>query len=141
MAADTPSMSNRRHTSLQEEVIMNRVWRKEEAWPDIVNLALGAWLFLTPWVLGFAELAASWNAWLSGVLIGALAIAALAAFYEWEEWVNLALGAWVAISPWVVGFATNITAMGAHLIVGVLVAIIAAVRLWIFYHGLPQVRV
>jgi hypothetical protein len=34
------------------------------------------------------------NAWVSGIVIGAVAIAALTKFAEWEEWINLLLGVW-----------------------------------------------
>ena len=41
---------------------MRDIWRKE-ALADLVNLAPGAWLFLTPWIFGFtSEPAASRNA-------------------------------------------------------------------------------
>ena len=74
---------------------------KRETLADVINLVLGAWLFLTPWIFGFApNTAASWNAWLSGVAIGVVALAALLAFAEWEEWINLLLGVWVAVSGW-----------------------------------------
>jgi hypothetical protein len=44
--------------------------------------------------------------------------------------VNLILGIWVAISPWAVGF-TNLTAASwLHLVIGVIVAVLAAVELW-----------
>jgi hypothetical protein len=119
------------------------VWRdvrKREALADVINLALGAWLFLTPWIFGFtSEAATSWNAWLSGLAIGAIAIAALVAFTEWEEWINLVLGIWVAISAWVVGFTSHATMAWVSTIVGILVAIIAAVRIWMLHHNPPRV--
>jgi SPW repeat len=119
---------------------MRDIWRKE-ALADVVNLALGAWLFLTPWILGFtSESAASWNAWVCGLAIGALAIAAITAFTEWEEWINLALGIWVVIAPWLVAFSGNSTATRVHLVVGVIVAIVAGVRLWLVYRSPPRVR-
>jgi SPW repeat len=118
---------------------MRNAWKKE-ALADVLNLALGAWLFLSPWVLGFtAETPANWNAWLSGLLVGAVAIAALAAFAEWEEWISLLLGIWVAIAPWVVGFTGHAAAIGVHVIVGIAVAVIAAVRLWMLHHSPPRV--
>src|SRR5260370_6418037 len=47
---------------------------KRETIADVINLVLGAWLFLTPWIFGFVpNTAASWNAWLSGVAIGVVA--------------------------------------------------------------------
>ena len=106
----------------------------------MINLVLGAWLFLTPWVFGFVpEAAASWNVRLSGLAIGVLAIAALVAFAEWEEWINLALGVWVAASAWVVGFSDHATASRVHVIVGIVVAIVAAVRLWFIHRSPPRV--
>src|SRR6266540_2230294 len=110
--------------------MMEQNW-KREALADVINLLLGAWLFVSPWVFGFApEGAASWNAWLSGVIVAALAIAALAAFAEWEEWLNLIVGIWVAVSPWLIGFSANATAMRLHFVIGVIVAVVAAIRLW-----------
>jgi len=104
---------------------------RKGTWADAVNLLLGAWLFLTPWLFSYtAENLASWNAWIAGLVIALLGIAALTAFAEWEEWVELIAGIWVAISPWVLGFSAVTSAMGWHVIVGVIVAVLAAVRLY-----------
>ncbi|MEN2982872.1 MAG: SPW repeat protein [Thermus sp.] len=44
-------------------------------WQDWVNLVLGVWLILSPWLLGFSGLTnATWNAILVGILVGALAL-------------------------------------------------------------------
>ncbi len=59
---------------------------------DVANLILGAFLFLTPWLFGYAMGAESWNAWIAGAVIAVLSIAALSAFAEWEEWLNLIVG-------------------------------------------------
>ena len=75
---------------------------------DVLNLILAIWLFLSPWIVGFAGLMpAAWTAWLSAIAIAVFAIAALSAFAEWEEWINLILGIWVLISPWVVGVSAD----------------------------------
>lgn len=113
---------------------------RKETVADTINLVLGAFLFLSPWMFGFAnEAAASWNAWLSGIVVAALAIAALSAFAEWEEWIELIVGVWVAASPWLVGFTANATAMWLHVVIGIIVAVAAAVRLWIAYNSPPHV--
>jgi SPW repeat len=115
---------------------MLKTW-KNEALTDVVNLVLGIWLFPSPWILGFApQMAVSWNAWLSGIVVAGLAVAALAVFVEW---LNLIVGIWVAISPWVVAFSANTTATRNHLVVGVIVAVVAAVRLWFLNQGPPRV--
>ena len=69
---------------------------------DWINLVCGALLFISPWTLGFAgDLMAARTAWVGGIVIGAMAIAALVQFAEWEEWVTLVVGLAVAVSPWV----------------------------------------
>jgi hypothetical protein len=98
---------------------------------DIANLILGAFLFFTPWIFGFEAGHLTQNAVISGIVIAVLAIAALAAFAVWEEWLNLIVGLWVLISPWVLGFQGNRTAMTVHVVVGALVAILAAIEIWI----------
>jgi len=103
---------------------------------DWINLVLAVVLFITPWVFGFAtEQYASWNAWVGGVLVGAVAIGALGAFREWEEWLNLLLGIWVIVAPWVLGFAAITAAMSAHVVLGLLIAASAAWEIWEVRHG------
>ncbi len=58
------------------------------------------------------------------------------AFYDWEEWINALLGAWVIISPWVLGFSSVRPAMTAHVIIGIITLVLA---LWSSaeHRGLP----
>jgi uncharacterized membrane protein YfhO len=120
-----------------KEVTMQK-WRNE-AYFDVATLVLGIWLFLTPWMFGFATGAAGWNAWILGIAIAVVALAALSAFAEWEEWVNLILGLWVLVSAWLLGFQANATAMHTHVIVGIIVAVLAAIELWMVHRSPPQV--
>jgi hypothetical protein len=109
-------------------------------WQDWANIVLAVWLFISPWVINFAggpagaapvaatgvAATASWNAWIIGVIIFLVAIAAVARLQVWQEWVNLVLGIWLFISPWVLGFSGLAGAAWNHWIVGALVAILAA---------------
>jgi uncharacterized membrane protein YqhA len=74
---------------------------------------------------------------LTGIIIAVLSIAALAAFAEWEEWLNLVTGLWAIASPWVLGFQET-TAMTVHVVIGVIVAVLAAVELWMRYQNPPR---
>ncbi|ABC90051.1 hypothetical conserved protein [Rhizobium etli CFN 42] len=104
---------------------------------DIVNIVAGLGLFISPWLFGFAaETYAAWNAWIVGAAITLIAVAALYAFYEAEEWCNMVLGLWTVIAPWVLGFSAVTAAMWAHVIVGVVVAALAAGSIW-FSHNHP----
>jgi len=118
------------------EVAMDR---KEEVL-DIFNLVLGTFLFLAPWFFEFDTGAMTWNAWVCGAIITLVSLGALTAFTEWEEWVNLALGVWVLASPWVLGFEAT-TAMHIHLMVGGIVAMLAAIELWSLHHTPPHATV
>jgi hypothetical protein len=105
---------------------------------DVANLILGAFLFLSPWIFGFGAGAASQNAYIAGIVIAVLAIAALAAFAVWEEWLNLIVGLWTLIAPWVLGFHNAKTAMTVHVVVGILVAVLAALELWMMSQNPPR---
>jgi hypothetical protein len=95
-------------------------------WQDPVNLILGLWLVVSPWALAFeAEANPTWNAVILGILIAAVALIALFRVMAWEEWVNLALGVWLVISPWLVGFSDLVAAMWNAVIVGAVVAVLA----------------
>src|ERR1700704_4992747 len=104
---------------------------------DVANLILGAILFLSPWLFGFDPGRASENANIAGIVIAALAIAALAAFAIWEEWLNLIVGLWTLVSPWILGF-QGTPAMTVHVLIGAAVAILAAIELWIMSQNPPR---
>ncbi|MEZ2224597.1 SPW repeat protein [Rhizobium sp. RCC_161_2] len=104
---------------------------------DIVNIVAGLGLLLSPWLLGFAtEAYAAWNAWIVGAAIAVIAAAALCAFYEAEEWINLVLGIWTVAAPWVLGFSVVTAAMWVHVVAGIVVAVLAAGNIW-FSHNRP----
>jgi hypothetical protein len=105
---------------------------------NIVNAILAAILFVSPWIFGFGETqAAAWNAWTCGLAVGILALAAINKLQEWEEWANVALGLWVAVAPWLLGFAGVATALWAHVGIGLAIAILAAVELWLLHSNPP----
>ncbi len=98
---------------------------------DGINILAGLGLALSPWFLEFTTVAAAaWNAWIVGAAIALIAVAALISFHRAEEWVNGALGLWAVIAPWVLGFADLQPATAAHVVLGLLVAVLAAVALW-----------
>jgi hypothetical protein len=96
---------------------------------DVANVILGAFLLMSPWIIGYSGQPVR-NAVISGLVIAALSIASLAAFAQWEEWLNFLLGLWVLVSPWVLGF-HGTTAASVHVVVGILVAALAAIEMWL----------
>jgi hypothetical protein len=106
-------------------------------WQDPLNLILGIWMIVSPWALQYQtdmqqltlnvvlSNAAVANAVILGILIAAAALIALFRVMAWEEWVNVVLGVWLVISPWVLGFSSLATAMWNAVIIGIVVAVLA----------------
>jgi SPW repeat len=97
-------------------------------WEDMVGAALGLWLLASPYVLDYGGMAAAQNAVVVGFLLIAAEFVILSFFRVWEEWINVVLGAWLVVSPWVLG--TALVATVNFLIVGVLVLALALYEIW-----------
>lgn len=83
---------------------------EQKHWQDWVTLIVGIWLIISIWVLsptlaeGASTTLATWNFVISGAAAAVLAASALFAFREWEEWLDIVVGAWLVVSPWILGF-------------------------------------
>ncbi|WP_439579588.1 SPW repeat protein [Elioraea sp.] len=108
--------------------------RKFEDWKKALlggQVAFGLVLALAPWLVGFAaETPAAWTAWITGAVMVLVAFAGFAGYAFAASWVNLAAGVWAIVAPWLVGFAAIAGAMWSHVVLGILVAIAAAIELW-----------
>ena len=51
---------------------------------------------------------------------------------KYSNWVQLVLGLWILVSPWILGFAGITTALWSNVIAGILVAIFA---IWELFGG------
>jgi hypothetical protein len=95
-------------------------------WQDQLILVLGLWLIVSPWAFAYPEGSPQMiNAFVSGVVIAALAAFDLYKTYFWAVMLNLLVGIWVAVSPWVLGAADRGTVMWNELIVGIAVVVLA----------------
>jgi hypothetical protein len=95
-------------------------------WRDAINFVLGIWSIVSPLVLyESAKTAPALNAYIIGVVIAVLSAAALWHFQKWEEWLSAVLGAWLVVSPWVLGFGVDHIATWNQIIVGIVVGILA----------------
>lgn len=100
---------------------------RKQHWQDWINVLLGAWLFFSPWLLGYFNMYnAAWNSYVLGIAIFVFAVWALYAPQAWEEWTLLILGVWLVISPWVLGFYGDGNATWNMVIVGILTIIFAS---------------
>lgn len=95
-------------------------------WQDWVNLVLGLWLVVSPWILAFSQNgAALWNTLIVGAVFVALSLLALTDAKPWEEWSELVVALWLLVSPWVLGYSTLSAAMWNAVIVAVIVGVLA----------------
>jgi hypothetical protein len=94
-----------------------------------LDVLAAIWLLISPFVLRFrstGSLVA--NDVILGIVIGILA---LVRFFSpsrstaWASWVNVVLGIWVLISPWVLGYAAYRTAMIDNVVMGIIVIILS----------------
>lgn len=72
-----------------------------------LNLLLGIWLIVAPWVLDYSDVtAAVWNQVTVGIVVAVLALARVAAPRQFASlsWVNAVLGAWLVIAPFVLAY-------------------------------------
>ena len=100
-------------------------------WQDWASLALGVWLVVAPWVVGFSgNEAATWNGVLLGVAVIVLTLVDAYRPDPWPERVSLLIGLWAAISPMVLGFSGDRAAATSTVIAGVLIVLLEALAAW-----------
>ncbi|MGP9818539.1 SPW repeat protein [Salinarimonas sp. NSM] len=108
----------------------------EDTTLNVVTGLLGLALFVSPWVLGYADMSPAFaNALVCGAAITILAFMAVQRAADWEEWINLAVGLWVAASPFVLAFSAGSTALWTHVVVGLTVAVLAGIELARIYRA------
>jgi SPW repeat len=100
---------------------------------DVYNLLLALFLFVSPWLFAYASRVARIDVWACGALIAVVSLAAIVAFSDWEEWLNLLLGIWMVVAPWVLGFG-HTRAMHVSIGAGVVIAYLAGLELWLNHY-------
>ena len=115
---------------------MLRKWRAESVL-DLYNLLLAVILFGAPAYLAHAGRTADLDLGLTAAAIIVLSIAAMIAFSVWEEWINMALGLWLVVSPWVLGFA-HTRAMHFAIGIGVAITFLAALDIFLRHEAAEQ---
>jgi hypothetical protein len=100
-------------------------------WEDGVSFVLGVLVLASPWVWGpMDERNVVLNAVVVGLLICGASALEIGALQKWEEWLNLALGVWLVMSPPVFGYSHVTSLAVAHYALGSVIAILAALEYW-----------
>lgn len=91
-----------------------------------INLLAGIWLIIAPFLLGYSDDANPlWNDVVVGILIVAMAGARVAGAFRAPSlsWINAALGFWLVIAPFVLGYSDEATPLWNDIIVGIIVVL------------------
>jgi hypothetical protein len=105
--------------------------KERETAPDVYNLFLAAVLFISPWLFKLTNSQGRIDIWIASAIIVVLSLAAIIAYRDWEEWVNVLMSVWLIVSPWLLGF-PHTRAM--HFSIGFGVAILLLALLDLFLH-------
>ena len=104
--------------------------RFNRRWLVAVSLVAGAWLFFSPWLLGYTAVTVA--TWMSYILGAAIFVAGLwtmmARAPRNAELITAALGALVFASPWLLGF---IGEPAARMVAWFAGAVVALAALWV----------
>jgi hypothetical protein len=92
----------------------------EKQWQYGMTIVFGLLLFFIPWLLGFESKIPlrSWDFFVIGALTVVCGAAALHLRARVAAWLMPALGLWMFLSPWILGFMPNISARNSALVLG-----------------------
>ncbi len=106
--------------------------KERETAPDVYNLFLAAVLFMSPWLFRLTNEPGKVDLWVAGGIIAIASLAAIIAYRDWEEWVNVLMGVWLIVSPWLLGF-THTRAMHISIGMGIAITLLALLDLFLHY--------
>ncbi|UQR65341.1 SPW repeat protein [Bradyrhizobium sp. C-145] len=110
---------------------MSRLQERETV-PDVYNLFLAAVLFISPWLFKLTISQGKIDLWVTSAIIGILSLAAIIAYRDWEEWLNVLMGIWLIVSPWLLGF-PHTRAMHLSIGFGIVIVLLALLDLFLHY--------
>jgi len=102
--------------------------RQRNAAASSINILLGLWLIIAPFVLGYANLAAAQS---NDIIVGIIVaiVAAIRSFGAYAargwSWINILCGIWLLIAPFVLGYSNAPTPLWNDIILGIIIAVLA----------------
>jgi sulfite exporter TauE/SafE len=94
-----------------------------------LNVLLGIWIIASPFILTFTDnSSALWNDIIVGAVVLILGLVRLSStrMTSWASWVNLILGLWMVVAPYVLTYSDITNALWNNIVLGIAVAILAA---------------
>ncbi len=108
-----------------------------QPWIEWINLTLGIFLVVSPWLALGGGKAVAWNAVICGAIIASVAGMALAKPSPAGEKTSICVGLWLLVAPGALGFSVNAGATWTSVIIGVGVICFAGFQLSMFKRRAP----
>ncbi|WP_311966875.1 SPW repeat domain-containing protein [Bradyrhizobium australiense] len=110
---------------------------KHRTWEDWFGMLLGVLIVVSPWfpfsshdVMDAERSTMILNTFVVGMLVFGLAQLEYVALQRWEEVGEIALGLWLAASPFILGYAGDEMLRAWHVALGGIVVVLGALQLW-----------
>ncbi|HKN93572.1 MAG TPA: SPW repeat protein [Thermoleophilaceae bacterium] len=83
-------------------------WRSEVVGASGLNVLIGAWLIIAPWVLPTVAGDPKWNDVVFGFIVGAFGLTRMFGAYResWISWINALIGVWIFIAAFTIDVST-----------------------------------
>ena len=118
---------NKPHTNIDPPFTRDQIARAKLT--SAFNVLLGIWLICSPWIFGYANPteAAAWSSLIAGFLVVFVGAMRFATPCESPApcGVNIVLGAWILISPWLFDLDMETASFWNNVIVGIAVGALA----------------
>ncbi len=107
----------------------------EQRWQNWLSLLLGLYVVATPWSIPYFFPPTStipvieMVEWFTGLTIVIVSLSGLWSLMLWNEWLKLAIGAWLVVAPWMIGFSHNVPFAYNDVVLGVLLVAIGGTTL------------
>lgn len=98
-----------------------------------LNIVAGIWLIMAPFLVGYANLEnAMWNDIICGAIVAILAAIRVSTPLSnpWLSWVNVVIGIWLIIAPFILGYSEFPAPVWNDIILGIIIAGLAAWSAW-----------
>lgn len=100
-------------------------------WEDYAGLMLGIVVLLSPWMAGqTAHSAAVTSASLTGLALIVVAGLEIMRLYRWHEVATLLMGAWLFLSPFMLGYSQMSPLGPTHILLGSVIGMLASLEMW-----------
>ena len=108
-----------------------RFFDAHRSWEDWLGMLLGVLTGLSPWISGqMGSQTMMLNAILVGAIVFVLGEYEAADLHRWQKAGEIALGSWLAASPFIFGYSADGTLRFWHFVLGAVIVILAVLELW-----------